>query len=125
VAKCNASPPSRFSRKSLKNLILTRKKDFERIYAQGRRFFTSDYVICYLQNDSETDRFGFTVSKKIGNAVRRNKVKRRLREVVRNSLVSGSGQSFDIILIARKGIENTPYKELLEAYRKFLKKLSR
>lgn len=125
VKNNNGPSSSRASRKSLKNNILTRKTDFQKAYAQGRRFFTDPFVMHYMPNALGHDRFGFTVSKRIGNAVLRNRVRRILKEVVRNSLVSGSSQNYDIILIARRGIEQTVYSELAETYRKYLRRLPR
>lgn len=65
---------------------LLRHSDFERVYKQGRRHFAAHMTVFYLQradNELKGARVGFTVSKALGGAVQRNRIKRRLREAVR------------------------------------------
>lgn len=65
---------------------LLRHSDFERVYKQGRRHFAAHMTVFYLRRpDSELNgpRVGFTVSKALGGAVQRNRIRRRLREGVR------------------------------------------
>ncbi len=66
------------------------------------------------QQGSTGVRFGFTVTKKIGNAVKRNRIKRRLREAVRAQplqVLQALG-SRDVVLIARRDALNTPFDKL-------------
>lgn len=68
---------------------LLRHADFERVYKQGRRHFAAHMTVFYRARAGETAdgsvglRVGFTVSKALGGAVQRNRMKRRLREAVR------------------------------------------
>jgi ribonuclease P protein component len=63
---------------------LLRHADFERVYQQGRRHFSPHMTVFYMRRDSgEGLRVGFTVSRALGGAVDRNRMKRRLREAVR------------------------------------------
>jgi ribonuclease P protein component len=65
---------------------LLRHSDFERVYKQGRRHFAAHMTVFYLQrtdNELKGARVGFTVSKALGGAVQRNRIRRRLREAVR------------------------------------------
>lgn len=65
-------------------------------------------VVFCLENNLSSWRLGFSVGKKIGKAVQRNKIKRRLKEICRiNNQWFKSGH--DYIFIARKGIEKQPY----------------
>jgi ribonuclease P protein component len=65
---------------------LLRHSDFERVYKQGRRHFSAHMTAFYLRrpdDDLKGARVGFTVSKALGGAVQRNRIRRRLREAVR------------------------------------------
>ena len=66
-----------------KSRRLLRHADFERVYKQGRRHFAVHMTVFYLQRENVPAglRVGFTVSKVLGGAVQRNRMKRRLREV--------------------------------------------
>jgi ribonuclease P protein component len=69
-------------------------------------------VIRVLPNGLERSFFGFVVSKRIGKAVVRNQVKRRLREAVRLTLVK---PGWDAVFIARRGAEKAKYQQLKQA----------
>lgn len=62
---------------------LLRRRDFLRVYDLGRRVNEQSFLLFYLRNDVGRHRLGLTVPRKLGNAVKRNRVKRRLREVFR------------------------------------------
>ncbi len=65
---------------------LLRHADFERVYKQGKRHFASHLTAFYRRREQgATLRIGFTVSKLLGGAVQRNRMRRRLREAVRLS----------------------------------------
>lgn len=91
---------------------LTGSKRFSRIHRDGNSAANRYLVIRFLPNGLDRSRFGFLTSKRIGNAVVRNKVKRRLREAVRQNRVRGG---WDAIFIARTGIEKAGYQELKQA----------
>ncbi|MCK5879270.1 MAG: ribonuclease P protein component [Holophagae bacterium] len=65
-----------------REISLTKRPQFLRVYEKGQKKNCRNFVLYWLTTVEET-RFGFTVSRKIGNAVIRNKVKRRLGELVR------------------------------------------
>ena len=62
---------------------LTLKKEFERVFNEGKIFKNDKVVLYVIPNDLQNSRLGLVVSKKIGNAVRRNRAKRLLREAYR------------------------------------------
>ena len=88
---------------------LTGTKQFSQIHQGGSNTANRLLVLRFLANGTDQSRFGFMVSKRIGNAVVRNRVKRRLREAVRTSQVKAG---WDAIFIARKGSEKANYQAL-------------
>jgi len=91
---------------------LTGSKRFSQIHRDGSSAANRYLVIRFLPNGLDRSRFGFLTSKRIGNAVVRNKVKRRLREAVRQNRVRAG---WDAVFIARTGIEKAGYQELKQA----------
>lgn len=79
---------------------LLRHSDFERVYKQGRRHFATHMTVFYLrrtEGELKGTRVGFTVSKALGGAVQRNRIRRRLREVVRLGNFS-TGAAVDVVI---------------------------
>jgi ribonuclease P protein component len=105
-------------------LRLTYDADFRRVRTQGKSWAHPFAILCALPNNLPHNRYGFSVSKRLGGAVVRNRVKRLLREAVRTTpkevgpLVSG----FDVILIARPPIIGHTYAEVCEAVRTLLRR---
>lgn len=62
---------------------LTRKKEFEKVFHEGKVFKNDKVVFYVMPNNIQNSRLGLVVSKKVGNAVRRNRAKRLLREAYR------------------------------------------
>ena len=62
---------------------LTRAGDFQRVYKKGRRARSAHFTVFFQGNQLTYSRFGLTVSKKLGPAVRRNRIKRIFREALR------------------------------------------
>lgn len=96
----------------LKENRLKKKKDFEKVFDHGRVYRQDFLFLKMLENDLVFPRIGFIVSKKISNkAVVRNKVKRRLRNIVRKK-ISDMKKNNDIIIIALTGIEKITFQEI-------------
>ncbi len=92
---------------------LRKRKDFLAAN-RGARAATDSFVLLMhpRKDDSDMVRIGFTVTKKIGNAVTRNRLKRRLRAAARDVLVDAAPKGADIVLIGRAGGLTMPYAKL-------------
>jgi len=99
---------------------LVRHADFERVYKQGRRHFAAHLTVFYLprkQNDGESGpRIGFTVSKVLGGAVVRNRMKRRLREAVR--LHGMIPAAVDVVINPKKTLLSAVFSDLQNEVRR-------
>ena len=86
-------------------VILAKRADFLRV-ASARRQGTGGFLLQARRrgDDSPVVRVGFTCSKKIGNAVARNRTKRRLREVVRAVLPALAQPGWDYVVIGKPGV---------------------
>ena len=89
---------------------LRRRRDFAAVYRSGRAYARGPLAL-RIRPNPETDcpRYGFAVSKRLGGAVTRNRIKRRLREAARRS---GAAGQVDIVVIARQGAQHASYREL-------------
>lgn len=93
---------------------LLRHADFERVYQKGRRHFSPHMTVFYLGRESGKGvRVGFTVSRALGGAVERNRMKRRLRELVRlrPSVISAA---VDVVINPKRSLLNADFDGLLK-----------
>lgn len=101
---------------------LARKKDFDRIYRQGRSFFIKELGIKTAKNGLDISRFGFVVSLKVSKkAVERNLIKRRLREIIRETLPE-IRPGFDCAVIVRPGGKDMDYGKMKSEMRSLLER---
>ncbi|HAE61736.1 MAG TPA: ribonuclease P protein component [Eubacteriaceae bacterium] len=98
-------------------------KRFRYIYSKGKSMANRLLVMYYLKNGKDENRVGITVSKKIGNSVTRNRVKRLIKESYRNSSFNDE-YGYDIIFIARKGCQESDYKNINSAVNHLLRKFN-
>ena len=89
------------------------------IHRRGRSVANGLLVMRVLPNGLECSRFCFVTGKRVGNAVVRNRIKRRLREVVRNS---AAAPGWDTVLIARKGAGEADFKQLERAVHNLIRR---
>ena len=93
---------------------LRKPADFRRVRERGRCWSNRQLVLCRCKNDLEWTRIGFSASKRIGNAVVRNRVRRLLRHAMRAHLPLIE-PGWDIVVIARKGVIGADYWDLEHA----------
>lgn len=93
---------------------LRRGADFAAVYERGRAWSNHMLAVRVLPNDLPLSRFGFAVGKRVGKAVVRNRVKRRLREIVRGLHPAGG---WDVVIIARPAAVDAEFAALTDAVR--------
>jgi ribonuclease P protein component len=101
---------------------LTRRRDFEVVFQEGVSS-ASRYVVMYSKpNELIVSRFGLSVSKKVGNAVVRNRLKRLLREAMKKGLV-GLALHYDFVIIARRSSVDAGLDDFIRDIKRFLSRL--
>ena len=94
-----------------KSFRVKREKDFKAIFTDGISFANRKFVVYQLENQKSHFRVGLSVSKKLGNAVTRNQIERRIRHILL-SVREHLADNVDFVVIARKGVEGLDYAEM-------------
>ncbi|RDV84573.1 ribonuclease P protein component [Ammonifex thiophilus] len=103
-----------------KRKVLSRS-DFSAVFSEGRRAVGRRVVVYFRPNELDFYRLGFAVSKKVRTAVKKNRVRRLLREVCRlNPELFRPG--FDYVLLGREGAEEASYWEIEADVREALRR---
>ena len=100
---------------------LRRKADFDALGRRGSVRSTRLLVLRSLRTDRPETRIGLSTPRSLGGAVQRNRVRRRLRELIRER-IEAVGAGWDLLFIARPGAGAASYAELREAVRSLLEK---
>jgi ribonuclease P protein component len=99
-----------------KKFRLRANADFKRLRRDGRTLLHPLLVISILPNGLEYSRFGFVVGRRFGKAVGRNRVKRRMREVVRVRMQRGEiAAGWDVVMVARHRMREASFNQVDEA----------
>jgi ribonuclease P protein component len=103
---------------------LKRRVEFLQVAAKGRKTATHGLVLQALSRDDQAPaRIGFTVTKKIGNAVVRNRTRRRLKEAARLELARNPVAGADLVLIGREATRGRDFLDLRADFRRALRKV--
>jgi ribonuclease P protein component len=97
---------------------IKKRRDFLSAAAKGKKFVTGTFIVQMQGRDSahpasKEARFGFTVTKKMGNAVARNRIKRRLRAAVAQAALTHTLEGHDYVVISRLKALDCPFSDLL------------
>ena len=115
VGKGGSASPSSPDRRFPRRCRLTARRQFLQVYDAGRQIPSRSFTLFALPNGLEHCRLGVTVTRRVGGAVQRNRIKRMLREVFRRHrerLVP----ALDLVINARQGIETRTRAELEEEF---------
>ncbi|WP_248929328.1 ribonuclease P protein component [Paenibacillus hamazuiensis] len=101
---------------------LTKREYFDRVYRYGKSTANHQFVVYYMKRGGgEAFRLGVSVSKKLGNAVVRNRLRRVIKEIVRHH-ADRIPPEYDFIVIARKPVVEMDYKEMEKSLLHVLRK---
>jgi len=95
--------------------VLKNTNQFKIVYNNGKSYVNRDLVMYLRKNDSDTNRLGISVSKKVGNSVVRHRVTRLIRESYRlneDKLLQG----YDIVVVARASAKDKNYFDICRAF---------
>ncbi len=101
---------------------LLKKNEFDTVFSEGVRVHTRRFVFVVRENPRGHDRLGLIVSKKVGNAVARNRVKRCLRESFRQKPTHQ--KSLEIVVIAKREAASSGYTSFVDDLRYGIRKAS-
>ena len=101
--------------------ILKENREFTRIINNCSSYKSKNFIIYLEKNTNNLYKFGFSVGKKTGNAVVRNKIKRRLKNILSEKNYQNN---FNCIIICRRGVKDKSYYELKEDLNHIMKKLN-
>ena len=93
---------------------IKKRRDFLRAASRGKRAARPGLVIQALATEPGSLRLGFTVTKKVGNAVVRNRVRRRLREAMRLVAALHAKPGHDYVIVGREDVLAAPFGQLAD-----------
>lgn len=94
-----------------KKYRLRKNMEFKKVYSVGKNYWNRNFVLYIRKNGLDETRVGFTITKKHGNSVVRNKIRRRMKEAYRLNFKNVK-DGYDLVFIPKKNIVNISYKEI-------------
>ncbi len=92
---------------------LRKPREFHYVYKNGRKWIGNYLLLIFIENNLPYSRIGIVVSKKVGKAVLRNKIKRRLREIIRLN-IDKIPSGYDIAVISKRNAKIASFWDLKE-----------
>ncbi len=105
-----------------KVLMIKKDEDYRRVYRKKNSISNKNIIMYVMKTNTKETRVGISVSKKIGKAVVRNKIKRRIKESYRVEYSHKVKDGYDIIFLARGPIVDIEYNEIKKAIYNVLKR---
>jgi ribonuclease P protein component len=93
---------------------LVRRAEYDAVYREGRRRTGREFAVFLRPNGLETSRFGWSIKKALGGAVRRNRIRRRIREIVRLHRQE-IAQGWDIVIHPRSSVATAEFSAVTAA----------
>ncbi len=112
--------PSKSGQKYPREARLVQKAQFDAVYRAGKRRSSSHFTAFVKANNLPQSRFGFSIKKALGGAVVRNRIRRRMREIVRlhrGEIPAG----WDIVIHPKSSVAKEPFEELTADFLRLLK----
>jgi len=92
---------------------ILKKQEFIALNLHGKRYYTKNFVVIIRENRRDITRLGITVSKRVGDSVKRNRIKRLIREFFRLNKQQ-IPRGYDVIIIALKGSDTFNFLKVQE-----------
>ncbi|MGB8494601.1 MAG: ribonuclease P protein component [Candidatus Acidiferrum sp.] len=115
-----ASPPAKRGHTFSREARLVRKSEFDAVYSAGKRRSNAYFTVFVRANELPLSRFGFSIKKALGGAVVRNRMRRRLREMVRchrEEIPAG----WDIVIHPKRSVAKAPFAAMTAGFLRLLK----
>lgn len=101
---------------------IRRRGEFTDVFDRGHRASGRFLTLLILPNTTGRPRLGIVASRKVGDAVRRNRAKRLIREVFRHAHPESDERAFDIVVLPRREFFEAPYQRLAQDYQSALRR---
>jgi ribonuclease P protein component len=100
---------------------LVRRSEYDAVYREGRRRTSREFAVFLRANGLDESRFGWSIKKALGSAVKRNRIRRRIREIIRLHRQEIS-PGWDIVIHPRTSVATAEFVALTEELLKILPK---
>ena len=104
--------------------VIKNNREFDNIISKGKCVRNNDFIIYYIDNQFNYNRYGISVGKKVGNAVNRNYYKRVIRNIcdIYKKVYSNNR---DYIIIMRKGLKKLSFNEKEDSFKYLMEKIEK